>query len=154
MATKKCKHCYCDIDKRASKCPKCGSSQGAKHYSLGKLIVLLVFGFFIYSQFTEESGQESNQAASIPQITERHQAFKDRLMIDTHTIKDAMWSNPYLLKVGVIDDGTIRNGFASYVCTELNQQGFKGQGISVQVIDIVKLTQENSWVQLGVARCG
>lgn len=69
------------------------------------------------------------------------------------TAKDAVWTTPSILKVGVVNDGSRRDGYASYVCQVLYERGFKGIGVWVQVIDITQLTQNNKWVRLGQARC-
>lgn len=69
------------------------------------------------------------------------------------TAKDAVWTSRKILKVGVLDNGTPRDGYASYVCQVLYDQGFKGQQVWVQIIDIAKLTRTNKWVKLGEARC-
>jgi hypothetical protein len=69
------------------------------------------------------------------------------------TAKDAIWTANNIFKVGVINDGSSRSGYAQYVCSVLNDYGFKGKGIWVQVIDIVKLTNNGKWVKLGDSRC-
>ena len=72
---------------------------------------------------------------------------------DEPTAKDAVWTAKDIFKVGVIDDGSRRGGYAQYVCSVLADEGFKGQGVWVQIIDVVKLTRSGSWVKLGEARC-
>lgn len=69
------------------------------------------------------------------------------------TAKDAVWTSKNIFKVGVFDNGSRRDGYASYVCQVLYEHGFKGRGVWVQVIDILKLTQHSKWVKLGEARC-
>jgi hypothetical protein len=69
------------------------------------------------------------------------------------TAKDAVWTAKHIFKVGVISNGTQRNGYASYVCEILYDHGFKGQKVWVQVIDIVQLSQNGKWIKLGEARC-
>lgn len=69
------------------------------------------------------------------------------------TAKDAVWTSRKIFKVGVLDNGTPRDGYASYVCQVLYEHGFKGQQVWVQIIDIAKLTRTNKWVKLGEARC-
>ena len=68
-------------------------------------------------------------------------------------VKDAVWTGKYIFKVGVFDDGSKRDGYASYVCQVLYDYGFKGKKVLVQVIDIVKLTSDSKWVKLGQAHC-
>lgn len=69
------------------------------------------------------------------------------------TIKDATWTSPHMFKVGVLNNGTKRDGFADYVCSVLNDRGLRGRGISVQVIDIATLVRTDKWVKLGESRC-
>lgn len=69
------------------------------------------------------------------------------------TAKDAVWTTKNTFKVGVIDDGTSRDGYAMYVCEVLNDEGFRGQKVRVAVVDIVRLTRSNKWVNLGEAYC-
>lgn len=68
-------------------------------------------------------------------------------------VKDALWTTPRILKLGMIDDGSRRDGFAEYACQVLVDMGFKGEGVSVQIIDIVKVTRQGKWVRLGKANC-
>lgn len=67
------------------------------------------------------------------------------------TAKDAVWTADNIFKVGVIDDGTLRDGYAMYVCENLAERGFSGT--SVQIIDIEKLVASDQWVKLGEAHC-
>jgi hypothetical protein len=69
------------------------------------------------------------------------------------TSKDALWTSKNIFKVGVIDNGSKRHGYASYVCEVLYDYGFAGGGVWVQVIDIAELTRSGKWVKLGEARC-
>ena len=54
MALKKCKECSKEISPKAKTCPNCGAPQGPKQYSVGKLIVLILFGLFMYALFTAD----------------------------------------------------------------------------------------------------
>lgn len=72
---------------------------------------------------------------------------------DEPTAKDAVWTAKDIFKVGVIDDGSRRDGYAKYVCEVLNEEGFGGKGVWVQIIDIIKLTRSDKWVKLGEAHC-
>ena len=67
--------------------------------------------------------------------------------------KDAMWTSDTNFKVGVLDDGTNRNGYANYVCQVLYDYGFKGKRIKVSILDIAQLARNNKWIVLGEARC-
>lgn len=69
------------------------------------------------------------------------------------SVKDAIWTRPDIFKVGMINDGTSRNGFAEYTCYTLHDFGFKGQKVWVQVIDIIELTRNGKWIKLGEKHC-
>lgn len=69
------------------------------------------------------------------------------------TAKDAIWTSRDIFKVGVINDGSRRDGYADYVCQVLYDYGFKGKKVWVQVIDVVKLTRNGDWVKLGESHC-
>lgn len=69
------------------------------------------------------------------------------------TAKDAIWTSRDIFKVGVINDGGRRDGYADYVCQVLYDYGFKGKKVWVQVIDVVKLTRNGDWVKLGESHC-
>lgn len=73
------------------------------------------------------------------------------------TVKDAMWDNLLFnskqFTVGVINNGTNRNGFAESVCLELLAQGVQAKDLRVKVIDIGKLVYQEEWVTLGLATC-
>lgn len=69
------------------------------------------------------------------------------------TAKDAVWTANNIFKVGVIDNGSRRDGYAQYVCEVLYDEGFKDKKVWVQIIDIVKLTRNGKWEKLGEAHC-
>lgn len=60
MALLECKECGTEVSKKAKNCQKCGAPQGPKNYSLGKLLVLIVFAGFIYSFFSGNSSPVSS----------------------------------------------------------------------------------------------
>jgi len=68
-------------------------------------------------------------------------------------VKDAIWTSDHIFKVGVLDDGSRRDGYADYVCQVLYDYGLSGKGVWVQVIDISKLSRAGKWVKLGEAHC-
>ena len=83
-----------------------------------------------------------------------HQKVKSLFQSNVEpTAKDAVWTANDIFKVGVINDGYNRDGYASYVCEILYEHGFRGQRVWVQIIDIMKLTRNNKWVKLGQAHC-
>tara|TARA_R110002050_G_scaffold269917_1_gene412441 strand:- start:55418 stop:55720 length:303 start_codon:yes stop_codon:yes gene_type:complete len=66
------------------------------------------------------------------------------------SVKDAVWTDDHIFKVGVLDNGSNRDGFADYVCLELNQKGLKDT--LVRVVDIAAI-QKGKWVNLGTSHC-
>lgn len=88
------------------------------------------------------------------EYSENHQKVKKLFQSDKEAkTKDAIWTTETIFKVGVIDDGSKRNGYASYVCHVLYDYGFKGKKVYVQVIDIVKLSRDGEWIKLGQSFC-
>lgn len=69
------------------------------------------------------------------------------------TSKDAIWTAVDVFKVGVINDGNDRSGYASYVCEVLYENGFKGKKVWVQVVDIAKLANQGEWIKIGESHC-
>ncbi len=67
------------------------------------------------------------------------------------TIKDAVWTSSSMFKVGVVDNGSGRDGLAQYVCQELNALNI--YKVTVKVIDIQALVSTNKWIDLGQANC-
>ncbi|RLB72209.1 MAG: hypothetical protein DRH07_05240 [Deltaproteobacteria bacterium] len=66
---------------------------------------------------------------------------------------DAIWESKTVFKVAVMDDGKSRDHYANYVCGILYNEGFRGQGVEVKIIDIEKLAYKNKWVTVGKAAC-
>ena len=66
-------------------------------------------------------------------------------------IKDLVWRSSTNLAVGVIDDGTRRDGYALYVCQILHDNGVP-KGATVDIFDIVGIAQDR-WDKLGHASC-
>ena len=96
----------------------------------------------IPSKATAETFSKQHQAVA--------QVFRSN---EEKSAKDAVWTLSNYFKVGVFDNGLNRDGYASYVCNVLYDYGFKGKGINVHIIDIVKLKQTQEWVKLGKAVC-
>jgi len=66
---------------------------------------------------------------------------------------DATWDSETVFKIGVIDNGTSRDSYANYACGILYNEGFRGKGVEVKIIDIEKLAYKKKWVTLGTASC-
>lgn len=72
---------------------------------------------------------------------------------DEPNVIDALWTDKTFFKVGMISNGSNRDGFAQYVCLILYQKGFKGEGVLVRVIDYPQLVDTGEWVNMGTALC-
>lgn len=68
-------------------------------------------------------------------------------------VKDALWTSSTILKVGVINDGSNRAGYADYICQLVAEGGMAGKGVWVQIVDIVKLSRDGQWVKIGESNC-
>lgn len=68
-------------------------------------------------------------------------------------IKDAIWAMDWLLKLGVVNDGTDREQLAQYACMVLGDYDLRGKNITIQIIDINKLIRKKEWVKLGEYQC-
>lgn len=156
----KCKDCNQYISKKAKSCPACGAPVKKKTSRVTWLFLILII-LFIFGVMTSEKNTSPSvvvkQNPPVKQVDSMKYS-RDKVQSifqskDEATAKDALWTSNNIFKVGVIDDGALRNGYALYVCNILYEHGFKGKKIWVQVIDIVKLTQDNEWVKLGESHC-
>lgn len=94
---------------------------------------------------------ESTDSYGVP--NEIRQKISESIRKDEKAVKDHIWSNGRHLEVGVINDGSRRDGFASYLCQVVNDHGAKGMHVKVSVIDIWKWVHKKEWVELGSANC-
>ena len=64
MALTKCKECGSEISNKTKACPICGAPRGPKQYSLGKLLIVLLFGWFICAIITTDHTTSSYGGAA------------------------------------------------------------------------------------------
>ncbi|WP_213380966.1 hypothetical protein [Allochromatium tepidum] len=69
------------------------------------------------------------QANSETYSAQHEQVKQHFLSNEEKTTKDAIWTASDIFKVGVIDDGSRRDGYADYVCQVLYDYGFKGKKV-------------------------
>lgn len=69
-------------------------------------------------------------------------------------VKDAVWDDGLnnTLYIGVIDNGTKRDGFADYACQVLIDD-FNTTSGAVYIVDIAKIANGGKWERLGSASC-
>lgn len=75
--------------------------------------------------------------------------LKTLLKEDGKVIKDATWMNERSLYIGVIDDGTRRDGLAQAVCEDAIKHGAE----LVKVVDVVIVARKGKFVELGRYWC-
>ena len=123
------------------------------------VVILAVTVYLPYSGISKNTGRTETvkQVAKIekPKINDK---AKDDVVFYFKSgkepkVKDSVWTQDSIFKIGMINDKTDRSGYAEYVCTVLYDFGFKGQKVWVQVIDIAKLVRNNEWVKMGEAHC-
>jgi len=109
----------------------------------GKVTAGITFALVAITAQAEKSYSPAHDAVQ--------QQFKNSKI--EKTAKDALWTSRSIFKVGVINNGRSRDGYADYVCEVLYENGFKGDKIWVQIIDIVKLSRNGKWEKMGEAHC-
>lgn len=67
-------------------------------------------------------------------------------------VKDAIWTSPNSLKVGVVDNGTPRDAYADYLCVVLERVELPSP-LSIRVTDYHKLRASNDSPPLGKSTC-
>jgi len=165
MALIKCSDCKEKISKKAKVCPKCGAPI-KKKTSLLTWLITLILVLFVFTMVTSKNSTPIQTKPKIKkELTKVAPVERSSLQVERDKVqklfkskeepatKDALWTSDFIFKVGVINDGTPRDGYASYVCQVLYEYGFKGKKVWVQVIDIAKLTRTNKWVKLGESHC-
>lgn len=104
------------------------------------LIALIILAF---SFMPESSAYKRSDKQKL--IEEKFKSAHEKVALD------ALWTDDKVFKVAVRDDGSNRDGYANYVCEVLIGSGYSS--VQVQIIDVVKLNNNNKWVKLGTARC-
>jgi hypothetical protein len=110
-------------------------------------IRISVISFVVFLIFCSAPAMAENYSVNHENVRKLFQSNEEK------TAKDAVWTANNIFKVGVISNGKNRNGYAQYVCSVLDDYGFNGKGIWVQIIDIIKLTNDEQWKKLGESRC-
>lgn len=166
MALIKCTECGKEVSSTANKCPHCGTwAPSGKGKAVIGVVVVCVILFALLSLTAEKdiapAPKEQAQPTSTykePEVagvySPQHKKVQDIFRSKQEPLaKDAIWTAKEIFKVGVINDGTSKNGYADYVCQVLYSEGFKGRWIYVQIVDIVKLQKNGEWEKIGEAQC-
>lgn len=88
-------------------------------------------------------------AAAASGASPAQQAFARDLVQAEPKVKDALWMNSQTLYVGVLNDGTRRDGYAQTICHDAGPRGAR----LVKVVDIAKVKSTGKFVELGRAHC-
>ncbi len=115
------------------------------------IAVLLIALLVTCASVGSDSGESKPHIGRISLETQK--SISQKLIATEPRVKDAAWSTSTTLLVGVLNDGSRRDGYASYICQVLYEDGLKGIGVWVKVIDIEKLVRDNTRAVLGEARC-
>ena len=75
------------------------------------------------------------------------------ILMQEKKIKDVSWGSNKTLRIGVLDTGKDRSGFAGYVCLILAENGLSENETYVKIIDIRKVINSGEFVKLGEAFC-
>lgn len=113
---------------------------------MSKSLPLSIISFFILFCFISIASADWQKSNAQLEMEKLFQSNAEK------TAKDALWTARDMFKVGVIDDGSLRDGYAMYVCEVLREYGLSA-GTRVQIIDIVRLTRNGKWMKLGEAKC-
>jgi competence protein ComGC len=110
------------------------------------IIVIVIFLLINSTSLTKHSG--------IKHISKSIQQQTTGYFISDYepTTKDALWTQDGVFKVGVLNDGTSRDGYAQYVCEVLRSDFGIDSKVLIRVIDVMQV-QNSNWVNLGSAYC-
>lgn len=72
-------------------------------------------------------------------------AIAQKLIRTEPKVKDAYWSSGSTLLVGVFDDRSRRDGYASYVCEVLYEEGLRGKAMPRPWVCHPKRCEQPGW---------
>ena len=101
------------------------------------IICVAVPGFALIESF----GPEYDTVVKIFQAEEEPDAM------------DAFWKTETLLRIGVFKHGNQYDEYASHACKVIEENGFEGKAVAIQIIDLKKLAEGEEWIVLGQAQC-
>jgi hypothetical protein len=58
-----------------------------------------------------------------------------------------------ILYVGMLNDGSRRDGYAQYLCEVLREQRVDGRSVDIHIIDIAVLNATSEWKKMGSNVC-
>jgi hypothetical protein len=159
MTIVKCNECGHQVAKNAFSCPNCGAhdplKSGEKFLKVFFISIGLVF-IALVAFLSVASEKEPQFAASPPPPNESVMAAKQEMKKEEKIIDLYYDPNANIQwHVGVIDDGTKRYGFASYLCEILHEHNLVSQTTFVRIVDISKVNRGEDFrkASLGKVNC-
>ena len=148
MALIECKKCLEVISNKGKACPKCGVPIKKELSVLAWVFILGVPALILFTVFSPSEKVVSGKSWRTMAHADVERHFKSD---KEGAAKDAVWANSGLLRIGVYDDGTRRDGYAQYACEVLRD--YKIYKAKVIINDVVKVRNSNKWITLGKATC-
>lgn len=144
----KCSECGGQVAKHAFSCPNCGahdpSKSGSKFLKIFFGTVGLIFiSFIIFMSLASASEPESKEITLAKQEIQKEQKVVDLYYNPNAEIE---WH------IGVLDDGSKRHGFASYICDILHEHRLVSQNTSVRIVDVSKIKRGNNFREASLGR--
>lgn len=148
MALVKCSECGHEVAEHAFSCPNCGahdpSKTGAKFLkgcfiTIGVIITVIVM-LISYASASESENSvitaAKKQIESEPKVVEL--LYDPKAAVQWH--------------IGVIDDGSKRYGYASYICDILHEHSLISQNTSVRIVDISEVNRGETFRKASLGR--
>ena len=121
-------------------------------YNVGRQSLFKVMNFIGLAAIITTTSTQTY--ARSPRLTPQHQAVIEQFSDSDQepSVQLVEWTNPQALKIGMIDDGSDRSGFAEYACMELRRHGVK-KTVYILIADIEVLMASGNVMMLGEYRC-
>lgn len=82
-----------------------------------------------------------------------HNRAAEHIVTSEKSVFEAVWFNQNYLRVTRYATGSSQDGFAEYLCYSLQETGYKGPPVTLEIIDVVKLVRQKEWDVIGEANC-
>ena len=122
------------------------------------LFLIVVVVSFLFGD-EEDSAQATVNTASVKSVNVPVKVSDAQLKMaaaftstEEGSVLHALWTNGRILALGMHDDGTKRDGFASYACEMMGDYNVGSDGKMVQIISAQSI-QNKDWKVIGSAVC-
>jgi hypothetical protein len=167
MALVKCPDCGIEVSPKAKSCPSCGYPVARDIKRKHARIILPLLGIFVMMNIVYMLAANVKKSETLkpvaptatapqsqaPRFTSEQLTAAIAAVESEPKVKDAAWNDESLpsLLVGVLDDGTNRNGYAEYICLKLMEHNIRG-GV-VHIMDVGAAANNDERRELGKAWC-